>query len=85
MPFKLFEILEQFMIGAFLITWIQLEKTGSIGKVFITLKINKLNSTFETENPSRFFAPFPRLYLESAIYVNYSRWTSIELKKCRYT
>ena len=34
MPFKLFEILEQFMFGAFLITWIQLEKTGSIGKVF---------------------------------------------------
>ena len=39
MPFKRFEFLEQFMIGAFLTTWTQLEKTGSIGKVFIPLEI----------------------------------------------
>ena len=32
---KLFEFLEQFMIGNFLITLTQLEKTGSIGKYFI--------------------------------------------------
>ena len=38
MPFQLFEFLEQFMIGAFLITLTQLEKTGSTGKVFIPLK-----------------------------------------------
>ena len=39
MPYKLFKFLEQFMIGAFLITWNQLEKTRSIGKVFIPLEI----------------------------------------------
>ena len=39
MPFKLFEFLEQFMIGAFLITLTQLEKPGSSGKVFIPLEI----------------------------------------------
>ena len=33
MPFKLFEFLEQYMIGAFLITLTQVEKTGSIDKV----------------------------------------------------
>ena len=37
--FKLFEFLEQFMIGAFLITLTQFEKTGSTGKVFIPLEI----------------------------------------------
>ena len=39
MPFKLFEFLERFMIGAFLITLTQLEKTGSIGKILIPLEI----------------------------------------------
>ena len=33
----------------------QLEKTGSIGKVFIRLEILTLNSTFETSKRSRFF------------------------------
>ena len=54
MPFKLFEILKQFMIGAFLITSTQLEKTGSIGKVLFRWEIFKLNSIFETSNRSRF-------------------------------
>ena len=34
MPFKLFEFLERFMTGSFLIALTQLEKTGSAGKVF---------------------------------------------------
>ena len=34
MPFKLFEFLERFTTGAFLITLIQLEKNGSTGKVY---------------------------------------------------
>ena len=38
MPFKLFELLARFLIGAFLITLTRLEKTGSTGKVFIPLK-----------------------------------------------
>ena len=38
MPFKLFEFKEQFMIGAFSITWTQLENTGSTGKAFIPLE-----------------------------------------------
>ena len=44
------------MIGAFLITLTQLEKTGPTGRVFIPLEILKLNSTFETRNRSRFFS-----------------------------
>ena len=40
MHFKLFKFLEQFMIGSFLITWNQLEKTGPIDKsFFIPLEI----------------------------------------------
>ena len=39
MPFELFELLEQFTIGSFLIRLTQLEKTGSIGKVIIPLEI----------------------------------------------
>ena len=39
MPFKLFEFPEQFMICGFLITLTQLDKTGSIDKVFIPLEI----------------------------------------------
>ena len=39
MPFKLFEFLEQIMIGATLITLTQFEKTGSTGKVFVLLEI----------------------------------------------
>ena len=38
-PFKLFEFLERFMIGAFLITLSQLEETGSTGNFFIPLEI----------------------------------------------
>ena len=49
MPFKLFEFLEQILIGAFLITLIQLEKTGSTGKVFIPLEILKINSKLEQD------------------------------------
>ena len=78
MPFKLFKFLEQIMIV--LITLTQLEKTRSTGKVFIPMEILKLNSTFETRNRSRFFAPFPRSYLDSAIYVTFSKIISIELK-----
>ena len=37
--FTCFEFLEQFMIGTFLITLTQLEKTGSIGYVFNPLEI----------------------------------------------
>ena len=39
MPFKLFELLERFMIGAFLITLTHLDTTGSIGQVFVALEI----------------------------------------------
>ena len=39
MQFKLFKFLEQFMIGTFLITKTQQEKSGSIGKIFIPLEI----------------------------------------------
>ena len=39
MPFKLFEFLEQLMIGACLIALTKLDKTGSTGKVFIPLEI----------------------------------------------
>ena len=46
--FKLFEFLEQIMIGAFLITGTQLEKTGSIGKVFIPL--GSLKNKFHFRN-----------------------------------
>ena len=58
MPFKLFQFLEQLMIGAFLITLTQLEKTGSIGKVFIPLEIYILNSIFEIRNRSNFLRHF---------------------------
>ena len=81
MPFKLFEFLEQIMIGAFLITLTQLKKTGSIGKVFIPLEIQKINFTFENTTRSRFFASFPRSYLVSATYIILSRSKSFELKK----
>ena len=82
---ELFEFLEQFMIGNFRITLAQLEKTISIKTVFIQLKILKLNSTFETRNRSRFFYPFPCSHLESANYVTFSWWISIELKMFMYT
>ena len=39
MPFKLFEFLEQFIIGAFLMKLTQIEQTGSTGKNFIPLEI----------------------------------------------
>ena len=38
MPFELFQFLEQNMIGAFLIIWMQFEKTGSISKFPIPLE-----------------------------------------------
>ena len=69
MPFKLFECLERFMICASLISLTQHEKIGSKGKVFIPQETLKSNSTFEIRNRLRFFAPFPRSYLESNIYV----------------
>ena len=39
MLFKRIEFLEHYMIGAFLVTLPQIEKTGSISKVFIPLEI----------------------------------------------
>ena len=38
MPFNLFKFLERFLIDAFLLILSQLEKIGSIGKVFIPLE-----------------------------------------------
>ena len=38
MPFKHFEFLERFMMGAFFITLIQLEKTGSTGELLFRRK-----------------------------------------------
>ena len=38
MPFKIFEFLERFIIGVFLISLTQAEKTGSAGKIFIPLE-----------------------------------------------
>ena len=52
---------------------------------FLSWEIHMSNSTFETKSRWRFFAPIPRSYLERAIYVIFSRWISIELKKCIYT
>ena len=49
MPFKLFEFLERFMIGAFLITLFQLEKTGSTDKFLFSWKF-KNSIPFETRN-----------------------------------
>ena len=82
--FKLFEFLEQFMIYTFVITLIQLEKSGSTGKVFFYAWNLKIKNTFETKNRSRFFSRFPRSYVSSAIYA-FIRWISIKLKKCIYT
>ena len=39
MPLKLFEFLEQFIFGAFLITLTQIEKIVSISQVFSPLEI----------------------------------------------
>ena len=47
MPFKLFEFLEQFMIGTFLLTLTKLEKTRSSGKIFIPLEILKFIFHFQ--------------------------------------
>ena len=41
MPFKLFEFQERFMIGAILISFTQLEKSGSTGKNYIPQEIYK--------------------------------------------
>ena len=43
-----------------------------------------MNSTFETRNRSRFFAPFPRLYLEEAIYVTFSNEFQLNSKSALY-
>ena len=48
MHFKLFEINEQFMTGDFLIEINQFEKTGSIGKNYISLR--KLMIKFHFRN-----------------------------------
>ena len=57
MPFELFEFLEQFMIGSFLIILTRLEKIGLAGKAFSAENL-QLNPTFETRNSSRFLHHF---------------------------
>ena len=47
MPFKLFELLERFMKGAFLINSTQVEKTGSNVEFLFLWEIFQKNSTFE--------------------------------------
>ena len=42
----------------------------------------KLNSTCETRNGSRFFAPFPRYTPVSCYLRNFQQMNYIELKKC---
>ena len=94
------EFREQFLIGVFLkkkYSYLRQLKQDSFFRK-IKLKLNstfqsrsrsplkkKLNSTFKSRSRSRFFAPFPRSLLNSAIYLSFSRLISIELKKCIYT
>ena len=69
------DFLDYFIIDTFLMKVTQFEKTGSIGKVLIQLRNLKIKiHTFETRSCSRFFASFPRSYLESTIYPTFGKY-----------
>ena len=48
MALKLFEFEEQFMMDTFLLKLTQFEKTGSIGKIFISLENLIINFHFRS-------------------------------------
>ena len=61
------------MIGIFLINLTQLEKTGSIGKVFSPQGNLEITNHFRNYKTFTFFLGINTLALESAIYLTFSR------------
>ena len=54
MALKLFEFVKKFMMDTFLLKLTQIEKTGSVGKIFISLGNLIINSIFEIRSRSRY-------------------------------
>ena len=74
MPFKLFDFLERFMIGAFLITLTQIDKTGSTIKVIVLLENKKVVFTIFCTISTFVFA---ECYLH-----NFDRVILVKVKLC---
>ena len=53
MALKLFEFVEQFIMDTFLLKLTKFEKTGSQGKIFISLGKLMINSIFKIRSRSR--------------------------------
>ena len=67
MPLKLFEFLEQFITGTFLMKLIQFEKNGSRRKIFILLGDLNFKFHFKNYNLFTFFVTFTLLLFDSAL------------------
>ena len=73
MPLKLFEFLDQFMIGTFLIKLTQFEKTGSIGKLFISLENLKIKFHFQNSISITFFLTLTFLLFDGGFHLPFNK------------
>ena len=79
MPFKLFEFLDRFTIGAFL-KLTKFEKTGSIRKTFISLGNLIINFHFRNQRAMKFFVTFTLLLFDSGAYLLFNNGHALNLK-----
>ena len=81
MPLKLFEIVEQFMMDNFVIKSNQFEKTGSIGKTFISLGYLIINFHFRNKRSITFFVTFTFLMFDSGFCLRFNNVNALNLKR----
>ena len=69
------------LIGAFVMKLTQLEKTGSISKVSISLGNLMFNFRFRNKKSITFFATFTFLLFASVVCIHFIKGVEVKLKK----
>ena len=80
MPIKLVEIVETIYHGLFLLKLTKFEKTGSIGKTFISLGNLTTNFHFQNKKLITFFVTFTILLFDSGVCLPFNNRNALKLK-----
>ena len=79
-PLELFEMEEQLMMRTFSINLTQFEKTGSISKIFISLKNLKIKFHFQNQKRITFLVTFTRLLFDNGVCFSLNKAMELDLK-----
>ena len=81
MALKLFEVVEQFMMDVFLLKLTQYEKTGSIGRTYISLGYLIIYFHFRNQKSITFIVTFTFLLFDSGFCLPLNNGNALNLKR----